>query len=103
MAETQATESELLSAAKDELGALMAPAPEDVLEDLSIIASLFYVEQWCYALLAQWNAKLSEDAPTDEDTDGQVANAMQGIAAACGNLDASCVLMGLLPSEAVTE
>ena len=77
----------------------MFPAPEDCLNDLSPITSLFYVEQWLYGLLAQWVVE-SDTATTEPiEVQEQVAKVLETISTAAGMLDAACALMGVLPPE----
>ena len=103
MADTDVTELPALGTARTELAAGQYPAPEDCLRDLDPITGLFYVEQWVYECLRIW--ALNAAAVEDEDPAvvAQVGEALEAIGLACGNLDAACVLMGLLPPEAADK
>lgn len=103
MASPEMVELPALAAARTELATGGYPAPEDCLFDLSPITSLFYVEQWCYTLLEQWisEAGNAEDEPMDAQE--QIASVMDAIGTACGNLDAACATLGVLPPEATEK
>jgi hypothetical protein len=101
--DTEVAELPALDAARTELATFMFPAPEDCVGDLTPITGLFYVEQWAYALLARWIDASATAADEDTDVQTQVAQALTGIGEACGNLDAACALMGIVPPEAADK
>jgi hypothetical protein len=86
--------------AKDELAEAMFPAPEDFLNDVGPLAQLYYVEQLAYQVMGNFAAMLA-NAPGGSPEDGsEPVQALSAIAEACGNLDAACVLLSILPAEA---
>ncbi len=88
------------AAAKAELATKMFPAPEDCLNDVDAITALFYGEQWLEALLCRWIVESIDVEHEDPDVQAQVAQVMDAIGAAGGNLVAACAIMGLVPGEA---
>jgi hypothetical protein len=103
MAKATAPELPALDRARTELAAGQFPAPEDCLNDLDPITGLFYVEQWAYDLLRIWAANAGAAEDEDAAAQEQIAQALEAIGMACGNLDAACALMGILPPEAADK
>lgn len=90
-----------LEAVTTELAQVAVPSPDDILSELSPLAQLYFVEQLAWELLRSYAAM---GAATEGDEDAESSNlsgALTGIGVAAGALDESCVLMGLLPPEAV--
>jgi hypothetical protein len=89
--------------ARTELAEAMVPAPADLMADVGPLGRLFYLEQLAYSTLSAWAAMLSGDADEDPAATDERVVAMQGIAQACGALDAACVAVSILPPEATAE
>lgn len=86
--------------ARTELASQMFPAPEDMFDDITPLAGLFYVEQCAVELYKVFVASLSAENTPDMDTSEGAGKALAAIGQALGMLDVACVAMGILPPEA---
>lgn len=89
--------------ARQELATQMFPSPDDMFDDLSPLAALFYVEQCAVEVYKSFVASLSETPDDDMDTGSGAGKALVAIGQALGMLDVACVEMGILPSEAAPQ
>lgn len=90
-----------LQDAQDELAGYRVMSPEDLLELCSPNACLYFLQQTAYECLKHWATELSPEGEqaTWEGTD--VTKAFNAIATICGQADEACVLVGILPPEAL--
>lgn len=86
--------------AEAELTVNTIPDPEQLLSDLSPFAQVYYVEQVAYFTMEQLARKLLADPDGEVTGDDGPALALQAMMTACGNLDAACVALGILPEDA---
>jgi len=92
-----------LDEAKMELATNRIMSPEDLLGSLSPNAGLFFLQQAAYQIMAIWAAKLVDRVGDPEFESSELGRALQAIMTACGNLDEACVLVAILPPEALDE
>ena len=85
--------------AQGELAANTVPTPDDVLADVGPLAVLWYARELAYYAVTFWTATLSADEAADIGDTSELAQALEAISLAAGNLDGACVLVSLLPSE----
>jgi hypothetical protein len=89
--------------AKVELAEAMFPQPADFLNEVGPLAQVFYANQLCYEVMKNYAAMLANapgDAPPD---DSEPVRALGALGVACGALDQACVLLSILPAEAVEQ
>ncbi len=89
--------------AQAELSANLVVTPDDLFQGLSPNAVLYYLQQAAYTAMARWAEQLDTDANLAEYEDTDVTKTFYGITAVCGMLDEACVLVGILPPEALDE
>lgn len=87
--------------AKNELSEAMIPTPDDVVNDLSPLAALYYLEQLGWATLNVWTAYAQEAEDTKQDGADDLAITLQQVASIVGSLDATCARIGLIPADAI--
>jgi hypothetical protein len=98
-APTGAVEQDANELAQGELAANTVPTPEDVLMDVGPLAVLWYARELTYYAVKSWAAQLSADEAGDIGEASELAQALEAISLAAGNLDGACVLVSLLPSD----
>ena len=86
---------------RGELAAAMIPTPEDVMEDLSPLAGLFYLEQLGWAVLTSFTAYAQEQLDAEVEGADDLSVTLSQIGAIVGMLDGTCARIGLIPPEAV--
>lgn len=83
--------------ARTELAGAMVPTPDDIVEMLSPLASMLYLQQLAWANFQNWTAWLADMTP-EQQADAQGATkVLQVNAQVCGLLDAICETVGLTP------
>lgn len=87
--------------ARRELATEMLPSPDDMFDELSPVAALFFTEQCTVQLFKQYVADLGENDLGIDDTATGAGKALACIGQALGMLDQACVAMGILPDEAI--
>lgn len=87
--------------AEAELAQAVVPTPDDLLGDVGPTTQLFYLERTAYTVLGNWAAMLSGDEAADLGEADELTRAMNALAEVCGLLDGACVMVGLLPDEAL--
>jgi hypothetical protein len=92
-----------LEDAKAELAAYRILTPADIMADLSPNACLFFLQQAAYAAMSKWGNTLAPSVESGEYEETEVTKAFFGIVQVCGELDQACVLVGILPPEALDE
>jgi hypothetical protein len=90
-----------LADAQAELAGYRIMSPEDLLEQLSPNACLFFLQQTAYETMKHWATELTagEGVPVWNET--PVCDAFQVIVTVCGELDEACTLVNLLPPNAL--
>ena len=84
----------------DELMAQAVPDPTMLLEVLSPFTQLYYAEQVAYYVLKAFTVGVVSDTDTELDAESGPVKALMALSMACGNLDAACIELGILPAEA---
>src|ERR1700744_686759 len=87
--------------AKTELAKAMVPTPDDIMEMLSPIAALYYLEQLGWGTFRLWTAYAQDEVGKDPDAEADLAETLQGIGVSVGAIDAVAARIGLIPPEAV--
>ena len=90
-----------LQDAQDELAGYRIMSPEDLLEQLSPNACLFFLQQTAYETMKHWATELTPSEQGSEWSDTDIAKAFFAVVAVCGMLDEACVLTNILPPEAL--
>jgi len=90
-----------LEDAKAELVGYRIMSPEDLMENLSPNACLFFTQQAAYTTVSKWVEALSPTDGTDEYEETDIVKAFYALTAVCGMLDQACVLVGILSPEAI--
>lgn len=86
--------------AQAELAATMTPTPDSIVEDLSPMAALFYLERLAWQVLTSWTAHVSEMNGAEVELVDDIAQTLNGIATAVGVIDGVCERIGLIPQGA---
>lgn len=86
--------------AQAELAANMTPAPDAIVEDLSPMASLFYLERLAWQVLTSWTAHVTEMGSAEVELQDDIAQTLNGLATAVGMIDGVCERIGLIPQGA---
>lgn len=97
-----ATETDAQQLAVNELAAATVPTPDDLLGDVGPLAQVFYLEQLAYAVMRAYTAMLSASDDDAMPDDSEPVRALAALGEACGNLDAACILLSILPPEAAS-
>lgn len=84
--------------ARAELAEAMAPHPPDLIEGLSPLACMLYLDQLGWGTLNIWTAWLSQLETVDSDAPAEITLAFGGLMMAVGALDGICVVLGLIPA-----
>lgn len=87
--------------AKKELAKAMVPTPDDICEELSPIAALYFLEQLSWATLTLWTAYAKDEQDKAPEVADDLGLTLQGVALAVGSLDEICARIGLIPPAAV--
>lgn len=86
--------------ARAELAKAMVPTPEDLLDGMGPLGVLFYAEQTvveAFKLLVFFASESADDPDAEE---GDLPRVIEAVGMALGQLDAACILLGILPPEA---
>jgi len=100
---TDTAPTSMMEEAKADLSTNMVPTPEDVLGDVGPVGQLYYAERLLYVVYGMFAGLLANDAVEQPDDDSPPVKALAAIGMACGNLDAACIVMGILPPEAAFD
>lgn len=97
---TEPIETEVLLDCRAELAGIMAPAPDDLLAEMSPLTRLFFVEQLAYEMLGSFVAMAVESEGDEDVESSDLSTVLECMAQAAGMLDTACILLGILPTEA---
>lgn len=84
-------------AARMELMSLQVPAPDDLVDGLTPLAQLLYLQQLAYAVLGGFVAGAIDTLATDEAPSATASDTVGALNVICGEIDAVCAPLGLLP------
>jgi hypothetical protein len=87
--------------ARTELATEQVLPPEDLLPDVGPMGQLLYLEQLTWYVLTTWTGMISAADDGVLDDDSEPLRALQAITLAAGMIDQACVIVSLLPPEAV--
>lgn len=96
-----ATPIDARALAAQELADATVPSPDDAFEDIGPMGRLMYLQMLGYETLKLWTATIALNEGEDIGDGGELIEAMNAIALACGNLDVACVAVGILDGDAI--
>lgn len=76
------------------------PHSDDLLDDVGPLGQALYLNQLAYRVLSSFAGMLTAQDNDDLPTDGGPIKALAALTLACGNLDAMCIELQILPPEA---
>lgn len=83
--------------ARIELMGLQVPTPDDLVDGLTPLAQLLYLQQLAYTVLGGFAAEAVDSLETFEDQAVIVSDTVGALNLICGEIDAVCAPLGLLP------
>jgi hypothetical protein len=95
-------DDDALELAKTELATEMVPDPIDILQDCGPLAQLWFAHQAAYGVMQSFIGMQSGVEGEVLPDDSEPVRALAALAKACGNLDAACQLLNLLPADDAT-
>lgn len=83
--------------ARMELMSFQVPAPDDLVDGLTPLAQLLYLQQLAYTVLGGFAAGAIDTLGADEAPGATVSATVGALNLICGEIDAACEPLGLLP------